>query len=236
MKEEPGTTQFFVTPEHTCSYLPRRNARTMFLDPRESISTELYQTLTHQGFRRSGSHLYKPACSTCKACTPVRVVINDFIYKKSDRKILRLNKDLTIRTEEAKFNSSYYQLYAEYISYRHADGDMYPPSRDQFKSFLLTQWANSFFLCLYSGKELLSVAVTDKLKDGLSAIYTFFSPKEPKRSLGNFSILNQIDLCKSEELDFLYLGYWIRNSKKMAYKNRYKPIHAYENDKWVARK
>lgn len=233
MKEEPGDQQFFITPAHPCSYLARRNARTLFLDPRETITPQTYQRLTEQGFRRSGSHLYRPNCKTCQACVPTRIPVATFAPRRSHRRILRRNADVEVRLEAASSSPDYYNLYARYISGRHGDGDMYPPSQDQFRSFLLSQWSETMFLASYVNDRLIAVAVTDQQPDGLSAIYTFFDPQEARRSPGVFSVLQQIQLCAALELPHLYLGYWIKDSPKMAYKTDYRPVELLVNGRWV---
>ena len=131
---------------------------------------------------------------------------------------MRRNKDLIIKIEKASFNSRFYDLYQRYVNVKHADGDMFPPSIEQYKTFLLSPWADSIFITSYLGKKLVSVAVTDRLKDGLSAIYTFYDPYEAKRSLGTFNILNQVEMASELSLNYLYLGYWIANNQKMHYK------------------
>ena len=234
MKEEPGEQQFFITPAHPCSYLSRRHARTLFLDPRETITQDSYQRLTEQGFRRSGSHLYRPHCKTCQACVPTRIPVADFEPRRSHRRILRRNADLEMRLESAAYSPAYYNLYARYIAGRHMDGDMYPPSRDQFRSFLLSQWSDTVFLSGYLGEQLISVSVTDRQPNGLSAIYTFFDPAHARRSLGVFSVLQQIRLCTELGLPHLYLGYWIKDSQKMSYKTDYRPVELLVNGRWVS--
>ena len=225
--------QFFLTPKHPCSYLPRNNAQTLFFDPRETVTPPLYQKLTDQGFRRSGSHLYRPHCGSCQACVPTRLPVDEFKLSRSQRRTLKRNFDLTVRVEEAAFTKRHYHLYERYISLRHADGDMYPASEDQYRSFLLSPWSKSLFVSLYKGEQLLSVAVTDQQQHGLSAIYTFFEPTETKRSLGTLSILQQISLCQELQLPYLYLGYWIRDCEKMAYKINYRPTELFVNNAWV---
>jgi arginine-tRNA-protein transferase len=226
--------QFFLTPKHPCSYLNRNNAQTLFFDPREVITPQIYQSLTDQGFRRSGSHLYRPHCGSCQACIPTRVPVAQFAPKRSQKRVLKRNKDLHVRLESAAFSRRHYHLYERYISLRHADGDMYPASEDQYRSFLLSPWSNSVFVCLYQGERLLSVAVTDEQSRGLSAIYTFFEPTEDARSLGVLSILKQIELCQELGLPYLYLGYWIKDCDKMSYKTQYRPTELFINDRWVA--
>ncbi len=235
MKDDDNqdVAQFFLTPKHPCSYLNRNNAQTLFFDPRKVITTDIYQHLTDKGFRRSGSHLYRPHCSGCNACTPTRIPVEKFRANRNQRRTTSRNADLELRIEEATFSRRHYHLYERYISLRHADGDMYPASEDQFRSFLLSPWSHSLFLSLYEGQRLLSVAVTDKQPHGLSAIYTFFEPNEARRSLGVMSILSQIELCREWSLPYLYLGYWIKDCEKMNYKTQYRPTQLYVNGRWI---
>jgi arginyl-tRNA--protein-N-Asp/Glu arginylyltransferase len=233
MKEELGSRQFYLTPSHPCSYLPQREAQTLFLDPRDTIDQGLYQALAEQGFRRSGSHLYRPHCQNCQACIPTRIPVAEFSPRRSQRRVLAKNDDLTLRIEPASFQQHYYDLYASYLHGRHQDGDMFPPSIDQFRSFLLSQWSDTQFLCTYLGDELLAVAVTDQQPKGLSAIYTFFDPTYASRSLGVFSVLSQIEVCRSLDLPHLYLGYWIKDSPKMRYKTEYRPVELFVSGRWA---
>ena len=233
MQDEVGNKQFFITPAHSCSYLARRQARTLFLDPRETITPATYQALTEQGFRRSGGHLYRPHCRTCQACVPTRIPVDDFQPRRNQRRALRRNDDLVVQVHRATYARRFYELYDRYITGRHADGDMYPPSRDQFRSFLLSQWSDTLFLCSYAGDELIAVAVTDRQPRALSAIYTFFDPDLPERSLGVWSVLQQIDLARRLDLPYVYLGYWIRDSAKMRYKVDYQPVELFLNGRWV---
>ena len=159
--------------------------------------------------------------------------VDAFEPKRSQRRVLKRNTDLEVRIEEAAFSRRHYALYERYISLRHADGDMYPASEDQYRSFLLSPWSNSVFLSLYEGERLLSVAVTDRQPSGLSAVYTFFEPNEDKRSLGTLSILEQIKLCRDWGLPYLYLGYWIKDCDKMNYKTQYRPTEMFVNDRWL---
>ncbi|MCG2579386.1 MAG: arginyltransferase [Marinobacter sp.] len=226
------TLVFFATPPHDCSYLPDREATTMFVDPRAHIDKKLYSQLTALGFRRSGSHYYRPHCENCNACIPVRLKVNDFKPDRNQRRVLEKNRDLTCELVPASFNERYYRLYAHYIEQRHADGDMYPPSREQFTSFLVEGATDSWFLEIRLEEELIGLAAVDMLDDGLSAIYTVFDPAHESRSLGTFAILWQIEAAKSWELPHLYLGYWIRECRKMNYKTRFTPIEALRDGQW----
>ena len=233
MKQELGQRQFFVTPPHPCSYLPGRQANTLFLDPREPVTGELYGRLTEIGFRRSGGHLYRPHCQSCQACVPTRIPVAEFRPRRFQRRAWRLNEDLRVEVHAAQYRPEFYTLYANYIAERHRDGDMYPPSTDQFRSFLLSQWADTRFFCLYDEDRLLAVAVTDVQADGLSAIYTFYDPAADKRSLGVAAVLHQIDYCRNEGLDYVYLGYWIKDAPKMRYKTDYRPVQLFLNNRWI---
>ena len=232
-QDEISGKQFFVTPPHTCSYLPEREATTLFLDPRETVTAQGYQLLSENGFRRSGSHLYRPHCKLCSACIATRIPVMTFRPKRSQRRTLARNADLVCAVEPAQFTQGTYELYARYIGARHRDGDMYPPSPEQFRSFLLSPWSETFFLSSYLDGRLAAVAVTDRQPRGLSAIYTFFDPDLNARSLGVFSILQQIALCERWALPHLYLGYWIRDSLKMSYKADYRPVEMLTNGRWV---
>jgi len=233
MQDELGTKQFYITPGHACSYLANREAQTLFLDPRETITPMLYEALTRQGFRRSGSHLYRPHCRACQACVPTRIPVAEFAPKRRQRRVAAANADLRVAVAPAAYSEHAYALYARYVSGRHGDGDMYPPSVEQFRSFLLSQWCDTLFLESWLGDELVAVAVTDRLPQGLSAVYTFFDPDQAQRSLGVFSILQQIALCQRLELPHLYLGYWIRDCQKMRYKIDYRPIELFVNGSWL---
>lgn len=233
MRDDSGDVQFFITPQHPCSYLPRRQAQTLFFDPRQTVTEATYQTLTEHGFRRSGSHLYRPHCAACSACVPTRIPVATFTPRRTQRRTQKANADLTVRVESAHFSDRYYELYEKYVVGRHSEGDMFPPSPDQFRSFLLSPWSSTFFLCSYAGDTLVSVAVTDRQPRGLSAIYTFFDPDLDRRGLGVFSILQQVALARELELPYVYLGYWIAECEKMRYKTQYRPVELLVAERWV---
>jgi len=227
-----GTLVFFATPGHDCSYLADREATTMFVDPRAHIDKKLYSQLTSLGFRRSGSHYYRPHCEQCNACIPVRLNVKDFRADRSQRRVMKKNSDLECTLVPATFRESYYQLYANYVELRHKDGDMYPPSREQFTSFLVEGATDSWFLEMRINGELAALAAVDLLDGALSAIYTVFDPALEHRSLGTFAVLWQIEEARRRDLPHLYLGYWIKQCRKMSYKTRFKPIEALQDGQW----
>ncbi|WP_150123567.1 arginyltransferase [Halotalea alkalilenta] len=226
--------RFFLTVPHPCSYLPGQEATTLFLDPNTPVDLATYSALTQLGFRRSGQHLYRPHCAHCRACVSVRIPVQRFTPDRSQRRIIKRNQDLSIREVPARYSESYYALYAAYIDARHADGDMYPPTREQFRSFLTSQSHFARMVEFRLDSELLAVAVVDRLPDGLSAIYTFYSP-DPSlgaRSLGSYAILWQIRRALERRLPYVYLGYWIEQSAKMRYKQRYRPLEYLQGQQW----
>ncbi len=228
------TLVFFATPAHDCSYLPDRQATTMFVDPRAKVDKRLYSQLTALGFRRSGSHYYRPHCENCNACIPVRLRVDEFSPDRSQRRVLKKNAGLSCRMVRASFTERYYALYARYIEERHADGDMYPPSREQFTSFLVEGATDSWFLEILDQERLVGLAAIDKLEEGLSAIYTVFDPDYEQRSLGTYAVLWQIEEARRLDLPYLYLGYWIAECGKMNYKTRFRPIEALRDGHWQA--
>ncbi|MCJ8340929.1 MAG: arginyltransferase [Pseudomonadales bacterium] len=226
--------QFFATPEHDCSYLSGLKAKTLFIDPNDKIEQRVYTQLSELGFRRSGKHIYRPHCDNCQACMSIRLPVQLFDISKSQRRVLNKNRDLIISKAIPQYTDEYYDLYQEYIQVRHVDGDMYPPSKDQFINFLVESTQQS---CFYEFRQpdgkLVAVANMDILEGSLSAVYTFFDPKLTKRSLGSFAILWQIAQARRLKLDYLYLGYWVENCQKMKYKTDYKPMQLLINGKWL---
>lgn len=225
--------KFYATQPHPCSYLPEAEAVTLFLDPQRPLDTSTYSRLSELGFRRSGEHLYRPHCGACSACIPARVPSAHFTPNTQQKRIYKRNTDLEVRTVAPQLTDEIYQLYARYITARHADGDMYPPSIAQFKSFLVGSEPFCEFQEFRLDGRLLAIAVTDRMDNGLSAVYTFFDPDESQRSLGRYAILWQIEEARRCGLPAVYLGYWIKRCRKMNYKTEYRPLELFINQQWV---
>lgn len=223
----------FTTYPHECSYLMGEEATTLFVDPKQDVDQNLYTSLSRMGFRRSGQHLYKPNCAGCQACIPARIPVAEFAPSRNQKRVLKRNADLRVQSFTALENPQTYALYERYIRARHYDGDMFPPSMEQFTSFLGQAWEFTRYYCFSAGNELKAVAVVDHLNDGFSAIYTFFDPDDKTRSLGKFAILWQIELAKQLQLPYVYLGYWVQNCRKMDYKIQYQPIELLEQGEWL---
>ncbi|WP_130802262.1 arginyltransferase [Acinetobacter ihumii] len=225
--------QYYITPPHDCSYLENKSARMVFLDPIHRIDVVTLSELSRVGFRRSGDFVYRPECHLCRQCLSCRVPAKDFQMNHMQKKAWKRNQDLQVRITPTQYATQlHYNLYERYISERHADGDMYPPSLDQFEKFLVHSCTDSFFLELWKEDQLISVSTCDKMDDGLSAVYTFFDPNESRRSLGVFAILKQLEYVQQLQLDYLYLGYWVPHSAKMNYKSQYIPLELLLDGQW----
>lgn len=225
--------RLFATHPHHCSYLPDAEATTVFVDPHHPVDAQLYNSLSENGFRRSGKHLYRPHCRNCNACIASRVPAAAFSPSRQQRRCWRRNQDLLVSSSLDIDTDEHYQLYADYICERHCDGDMYPPSREQYTSFLTREWGVTEYLEFRLQGKLLAVAVCDRMTNGYSAVYTFFDPQQEKRSLGAYAILWQIELCRLLQLDSVYLGYWIKQCDKMNYKTQYRPLELLLNQRWA---
>lgn len=228
----PGI-KFFSTTSHACSYLPGKKAVTLFADPKTRMDARLYTDLSDLGFRRSGNYVYRPHCNGCDACVPVRLPVARFCMNRQQRRVWRRNQDLQVRVLMPDFCAEHYALYERYINARHDDGDMYPPSMEQYASFLTSDWSDTCFFEFRAGDRLVAIAVCDVLENGLSAVYTFFDPDEAARSLGTYAILWQIEATRQRGLASLYLGYWIKNCQKMNYKIAFRPIELLINNEWL---
>lgn len=225
--------KLFATQPHPCSYLDDREATTLFIDPKAPVDQALYTQLSRMGFRRSGPHLYRPHCAQCQACISCRIPVASFMPSRSQRRCLKRNGDLELRFVPHIDTDEHYALYEDYINNRHKDGDMYPASRAQYRAFLSREWGLTRYLEFRLEGRLLGVAVCDRLQDSWSAIYTFFDHRQQRRSLGMFGILAQIEEARRLDLDYVYLGYWIKQCQKMAYKTQYRPLELLINRRWV---
>ncbi len=224
--------QLYLTAESACSYFSNKPSCNLVPDPELVLNMPIYNQLIQHGFRRSGKHCYRPHCKQCQACIACRIDANAFVCSRSQRRCLKNNQDLTFAAVNATFNDEYFELYRRYLNSRHGDGSMANPSATDFNQFLYCDWSDTRFLEFRLNKRLIAVAVTDILSNGLSAVYSFFEPEMQTRSLGTFCILKQIEYAKQRGLSHLYLGYWIENHNKMHYKNNFKALQLYLDERW----
>ena len=224
--------QFYLGEEHDCSYLTGRRARSVYFDPNAVPDRRLYSVLVDHGFRRSGEYVYRPNCGACDACVPLRLPVANFQPSRRDRRTRRRNADLTVTSREPYFSDELFDLYRRYQHARHRDGGMDNPRPEEFLRFLDAPWSPTLFHEFRLEGRLLGVAVTDRLDQGLSAVYTFFEAEEAARGLGNLAVLWEIEEARRLRLPFLYLGYWIAESEKMAYKARFRPVEGFREGAW----
>ena len=227
--------RFFATAPHDCSYLDDRKATTLFADPDIKIQDEEYQQLTLIGFRRSGRYFYRPQCENCASCISIRVPTAEFKLSRRFKRTLKKTASISMETKLPYIDDEIYDLYSRYINVRHRDGDMFPPSAEQFRTFLMIEGPQTQFVCYRDDEQkLVAVSVTDILPGhGMSAVYTFFDPELDHLSLGQMAILRQIGWCQQEQLPYLYLGYWIRECQKMNYKTEYEPTEMLIGRQWA---
>lgn len=223
---------FYVSLPHDCSYLEERESVTLYADPHAELDMALYSDLAELGFRRSGSNVYRPNCPHCNACTPTRVDSTHFTPNRSQRRCLMQGGGLEVTVTPARFDEAHYQLYRRYIGSRHSDGSMDGGDSEQYCQFLIAPWADSQFIEFRHHGMLVAVAVTDCLRTGLSSVYTFYDPDFQDFALGGYAILWQLAECQRRGLPWLFLGYLIHESPKMAYKAHYLPQQQFREGLW----
>ena len=229
-----NTPQFYLTAPSPCPYLPGQEERKVFTHLVGERAAELNDLLTHGGFRRSQSIAYRPACENCRACVSVRVVAEDFRPTRSMRRILDRNRDLVGEMRASVPTSEQYSVFRSYLDARHRDGGMADMTvldyaimvEDSHVETRVIEYRRRHPDSIEPARgegELLAVALTDVLSDGLSMVYSFFDSEEASRSLGTFMILDHIARAREMGLAYVYLGYWVEGSRKMGYKGRFLP-------------
>lgn len=226
-RDESSETEFWATRLLPCPYLPDRQERKVLTQLQPPNGATLYDLLARNGFRRSHNWAYRPQCPGCVACVPVRVDVHGFIETRNMRRVRRRNADLTAVWQPPTATEEQFAMFSTYVQARHADGDMSDMTWDQYRSMIedapvrtgVVEWRDN------EGR-LRGAMLTDLLSDGASAVYSFFDPADAQRSPGTFMVLDAVTGCRSQGLAYLYLGYWVEGSPKMAYKSRFQPMEA----------
>jgi arginine-tRNA-protein transferase len=225
--------QFYLTSPYPCSYLEGLEARSQVATPAHLIGPAVYSRLIQAGFRRSGHYTYRPHCTGCNRCVPVRVRVDAFRPNRSQRRCQQQNQDLTVSSQSLEFRAEHFELYRRYQRMRHAGGGMDQDDSEQYSQFLLSSQVNSALLEFRDNGKLVMVSLADQVQDGLSAVYTFFEPGEERKGLGTYAVLWQIEHARRLGLPYVYLGYWIAESRKMSYKSNFRPLEGLRNNEWV---
>lgn len=229
--------QHYATATYPCSYLPGKLARSQVVAPSERIDDTAYAKLIAEGFRRSGTFVYRPHCDQCQACQSIRIPVADFVPTRSQQRAWRHHATLTSYIMNPAFSLEHYNLYLRYQRARHTGGGMDVEDAGQYQEFLVASQVASLMVEFrlpatnQAAGALKMVSVIDQLDDALSAVYTFYAP-EARQSYGTFNVLWQIELARSLGLSHVYLGYWIKSCQKMSYKSRFNPHELLIQGRW----
>lgn len=227
-QQAPDTAQFFLTTESDCPYLAGRKERKLFTHLSGRRAQTMHAVLSDHGFRRSQNLIYRPACDSCAACQSARIVVARFAPSRSQKRIRSVNRDVSAIAGPPNATAEQYDLFRRYLCSRHAGGGMTQMSFVDYEYMVedtpVETTVIEYRLESAAGRPLIAVALTDHMPDGLSMVYSFFDPGLDGRGLGNFMILEHIARAAETGLAYVYLGYWVKNSPKMAYKARFGPL------------
>jgi arginine-tRNA-protein transferase len=229
--------QFYLTAPQPCAYLEGREERKVFTTLTGGTAVSVNNALSHKGFRRSQSVIYRPACVGCSACMSIRIPVRAFRPSRAQRRILRRNAGVARRPCEAWATETQFALFRRYLNERHADGGMADMDAFDYASMVDETPVNTMVVEYHEADEagaqrLVAACLSDVLGDGLSMVYSFFDPALSYRSLGALMILDHIAMAREMGLAYVYLGYWVSGSRKMDYKTSYRPFELCDGATW----
>jgi len=226
--------QFFTAGPVPCPYVTGRAERKLIVELSGAGAADFYDELSRAGFRRSQGFAYRPACPQCTACVPVRIAVRKFAHSRSTRRVRNANRALSGRLVAARATPEQYQLFVAYQRSRHSDSDMATMSYADYRSMVEETPLRTVIAEFRDGAgALIAATLLDRLDDGVSAVYSFYDPQPDKRSLGTWSILWLVEECRRQGLPYVYLGYWIGESPKMAYKARFPAVERLTDTGWA---
>ena len=227
--------RFYLTTPGVCPYLPGLDERKVFTSLEEAADpSSLNDSLTQAGFRRSQRIAYRPACDGCNACISARIPVAEFDFARQWRRVLAKNSNLTAHLTPAKATEEQFWLLRRYLDSRHIDGGMADMTMLDYASMVEETPVRTFVIEYRDTQtgDLVAAALTDALNDGLSMVYSFYDPSEARQSVGSYVILDHIRKAAKAKLPYVYLGYWVRDSEKMGYKARFKPLEVLTPAGW----
>ena len=223
----------FRTPPMPCPYLAGKVERHIFAEIAGPGAIEAYDELARAGFRRSHRVAYRPACTGCRACVPVRVAAERFQPGRSQRRVARANADIVATALPPLASDEQFQLFQHYQRSRHGDGEMARMGFEDYRGMVEESAVGTAVVEFRATDgKLMGACLFDRLGDGLSAVYSFFDPAEAARGLGTYAVLWLIEQARRERRPYVYLGFWIADSRKMAYKTRFKPLECLIDGRW----
>jgi arginine-tRNA-protein transferase len=231
--------RFFLTAPAPCPYLPEKVERKVFAHLPMADGPTVNDTLTQIGFRRSQNIAYRPACDGCDACVSARISVVDYVFSRSERRVLDRNQDLVRHQVRAEATMEQFELLRRYLSHRHSEGGMADMTWPDFVAMVEDTSVRTHMVEYRLAPEghgvgaLIACALVDQLSDGLSLVYSFYNPEAVKRSLGSLIILDHVNQALSLDIPKVYLGYWVKGSDKMAYKARFNPLEILRPNGWV---
>ncbi len=226
---------FFTTAPLPCPYLPGRMERRLVTELIGTRATEMHDALSRAGFRRSHNIAYAPICPSCSACVPVRIDAFGFFPSRTQRRIARANSNLVIDRVAAEATLEQFTLFEAYQAARHGDGDMATMTFRDYRLMIEDSPIETFMVEFRDAADsrLVGACLTDQMSDGYSAVYSYFAPDLDRRSLGIYMVLWLAERARLDGLPYIYLGYWIKETRKMSYKRQFRPLEALTPAGWT---